>query len=335
MPSDPRTIGGIELHGRLGEGAMGTVYFGITPDGDQVAVKVISKRSAAADGELRARFENEIGAMRTVQGSRVASLVAASEPGEEPAWLAMAYIRGLTLRQYVDARGPLPGDMGAALGDLLTEALGAIHAADLWHRDLKPANIMLAADGPKVIDFGLVALLGSDQELTRSNQFIGTPVTCSPEQISNPRDLTAAADVYSLGATLVFALAQHYPYERPNLPAMIHAITDPGTSPDLSGVPATLEPVISAMVAYEPEVRPTLGQASAEFRQVCWSAGLSPQDARVHLATLTYVEQPTDPPSDIEPPRPPVRRREVRPPVPAVDALATRLRSAYQRGTRL
>ncbi|MBA9002702.1 serine/threonine-protein kinase [Thermomonospora cellulosilytica] len=335
-PSDPRSVGGIALHGRLGEGGMGVVYFGVTPEGQPVAVKVISGQGNAADGELRERFDREIAAMHMVQGPRVAALVAAADPGEPEPWLAMEYVRGLTLREYVNGHGPLPAHLGAALGDLLAEALRAIHAAGLLHRDLKPANVLLGADGPKVIDFGLAALVEAGHELTRTGQFIGTPMTAAPEQISDPRDLTPAADVYALGATLIFALAHHFPYERPQLPALIFAITDPNTAPDLRGVPATLEPVIRAMVEHDPRARPTLPEAAEEFRRVLRTDGLTPHDARVHLATQTYVELPTDPPVDVELPRPArVRRRDARPPGRTVQDLALRLCTAYQRAARL
>ncbi|MEU6034712.1 serine/threonine-protein kinase [Actinomadura sp. NPDC047616] len=336
-PSDPRDIGGIALHGRLGEGGMGAVYFGITAEGQPVAVKVIRK-DFADHQELRERFDREIEAMEAVQGPRVASLVAASDPGDEQPWLAMEYVRGLTLRQFVDEHGELTADMGAALGDFLAEGVAAIHAAKLFHRDLKPANILLGLDGPKVIDFGLVALAEAEHHLTATGMMLGTPLTSAPEQVESPKNAGAAADVYSLGATLLYALARHYPYERPTVPALLRAITDRDTAPDLSGVPPTLEPVIAAMLAFAPEARPTLAEAADEFQQVYGVAGLSRRDARIHLATLTYVARPSDPPTDLDPPRPrPARsaRRETRPATPMVKALAERLENVYQRAVRL
>ncbi|MFC5751067.1 serine/threonine-protein kinase [Actinomadura rugatobispora] len=337
-PSDPRVIGGIELRGRLGEGGMGAVYFGLTADGEQVAVKVI--RDAMVGHQIvRERFNREIKVMDMIRGPGVAGLVAAAAEGEEPPWLAMEYVRGLTLRQYVEGRGTLAAAMGAALGDLLVEALIAVHTAKLLHRDLKPGNILLGSEGPKIIDFGLAGLLEAleDQELTSTNETFGTPVTMSPEQVESAKNLTPAADVYSLGATLIYALAGHFPYQRPNKNALFHAITDSNIAPDLSGLPPTLEPVIVAMVAHEPASRPTLAEAADEFRRVCKEAGLSPRDARVHLATLTFVKRDTDPPSDFDPPSQAWRRRPVTVPVPrpAIQALADRIRAAYATSTRL
>ncbi|MDL4774535.1 MULTISPECIES: serine/threonine-protein kinase [Thermomonosporaceae] len=336
QPSDPRDIGGIELHGTLGEGGMGKVYFGVTPDGRHVAIKVIRKQ-LAGDPEIRERFDREVLAMGMVQGPRVASLVAAAGPGAERPWLAMEYVRGLTLKDYLATRKPLTAEMGAVLGDLLAEALGAIHRAGLLHRDLKPGNILLGPDGPKVIDFGLVDLTGTDQQLTKTGAFLGTLAFMAPEHVLSPKDLPPAADVYSLGATLVQALTGHLPYDRPHQAAMIMAIRDPDEVPDLSGVPFALEPVIGAMLAHDPALRPTPAEASGEFRQVLAGAGLGLRDARVHFTELTYVEQPSDPPSDIDPPRRRARQGqgERQAPRPAVSMLADRLAHAYAPGGRL
>ena len=146
-----------------------------------------------------------------VQGPRVASLIASSAPDEFPPWFAAEYVRGLTLTEYVAQYGPLPAELAAALGIGLAEALTAIHEAGILHRDLKPSNILLGRDGPKVIDFGLAALTAAPGDLTRTSETIGTPVCMAPEQVNSAKDLTTAADVYSLGAVLVFALDRALP----------------------------------------------------------------------------------------------------------------------------
>ncbi|GAA4241805.1 hypothetical protein GCM10022254_72150 [Actinomadura meridiana] len=335
-PSDPREVGGIELHGRLGEGGMGVVYFGVTPDAERVAVKVIRDGLSSQVG-IRERFDREVRAMRMVQGPHVAGLVAASEPDADSPWLAMDHVRGETLKEYLEGHPPLTAEMGAALGFLLAEALADIHAADILHRDMKPANILLGPDGPKVIDFGLVDLAEADDGLTQTGMRLGTPVFMSPEQVESAKDLTPATDVYSTGVTLLYALTRHLPYGPMNGHALYFAIANPDKKPDLSGLPASLEPAIEAMTAHDPEARPTPAEASAEFRGVLAADGLTPWDARVHFATLTYVERPDDPPSDIEPPRRPVRprHRERSAPRPVVASLADRLALAYGPGTRL
>ncbi|WP_433472792.1 serine/threonine-protein kinase [Spirillospora sp. CA-142024] len=335
-PADPREIGGIELHGRLGQGGMGVVYFGVTPDAEHVAVKVIRDGMASQDG-IRERFDREVLALGMVQGPRVAGLVAAAEPGAEAPWLAMEYVRGETLKEYLETRPALSAEMGAALGVLLAEALTEIHGARLLHRDMKPGNVLLGPDGPKVIDFGLVDLTEADESLTRTGFRLGTPVFMSPEQVDSAKGLAPATDVYSMGVTLLYALTKHLPYEGLNGHALYFAIANPDKEPDLSGVPAPLAPVVEAMTAHDPRVRPTPVEASREFRGVLAAGGLTPRDARVHLATLTYVERPDDPPSDVEPPRRPARprHRERSVPRPVVASLADRLALAYGPGPRL
>jgi eukaryotic-like serine/threonine-protein kinase len=329
--ADPGQIGDIQLHGRLGQGGMGMVFFGVTVEGDRVAVKMI-REELAGNPDVRARFEREIVALRMVQGPRVAGLVDTSEPEAARPWLAVEYVRGLTLRDYVQAAGPLPAEMGAALGILLAEGLAEIHRAGLLHRDLKPANILLGRDGPKVIDFGLAALADGTAELTASTDMIGTPACMPPEQVSSPRDLTAAADVYALGAALLFALTGHYPYTRPTLPALLHAIMDPAVVPDLAGLPPSLAP-ISAMLDHDPASRPGVHTVDSSLRDVLAAVGLPVRAARIRLAELTYTERTADPPADIEPPRPPRRRplREPRAPDDVVAVLAEKLRRDYAR----
>ncbi|SNS44068.1 Serine/threonine protein kinase [Actinomadura meyerae] len=334
-PSDPRMIGGIEVHGRLGQGGMGTVYFGVTPDAEQVAVKVI-RDGLTGDG-IRERFDREVLALGMVQGPRVAGLVAASEPGAEPPWLAMEYVRGATLKEYLDGRPLLTAEMGAVLGVLMAEALTEIHGARILHRDVKPGNVLLGPDGPKLIDFGLVDLAEAEDGLTQTGMRLGTPVFMPPEQVESAKGLTPAADVYSTGATLLYALTGHYPYALKGGHALYSAIMNPEQRPDVSGLPASLAPAIEAMLEHAPESRPTPAEASAEFCRVLDAAGLSVNDARVHFATLTYIARPDDPPSDIDPPRRPARprHREHSVPRPVVASLADRLALAYAPGPTL
>ena len=143
-PGDPDKIGGIVLRGRLGEGGMGTVYFGVTPDGDRVAVKTI-RQDLTENDEAKDRFDREIIVLGMVAGPRIAALLAASEPDEVPPWFATEYVQGLTLSEYVTERGPLTTAMAAALGVMLAEGLNDIHTAGLLHRDLKPGNVILGA----------------------------------------------------------------------------------------------------------------------------------------------------------------------------------------------
>jgi eukaryotic-like serine/threonine-protein kinase len=328
-PTDPAELGGIELRGRLGRGGMGVVFYGVTPDGEQVAVKMI-RDDLLERSEARGRFDREGLAIGMVQGPRVASLIASSPPDEFPPWFAVEYIRGLTLTEYVAQCGPLPAELAAALGIGLAEALTTIHEAGILHRDLKPSNIILGKDGPKVIDFGLAALTAAPGDLTRTSETIGTPVCMAPEQVNSAKDLTTAADVYSLGAVLVFALTAHYPYERPTVPATLHAIADAATLPDLAGVPENLVGPVAGMLAHAPSARPVL----SEVTEVLAAAGpAGPADGLQRLAAATYRERPTDPPP-ADPPRARRPRLQQNPRVPSVlvQQVADDLRLGYASG---
>ncbi|MGI5324456.1 serine/threonine-protein kinase [Actinomadura nitritigenes] len=324
--SDPRRIGDrITLHGRLGLGGMGRVYYGVTDDREQVAVKVIRADLVDRD-EVRERFFRETEALRTVEGAHIASLVDASAEDDEQPWLAMEFVRGLTLKECVTERGPLSVENAAALGVLLADALRCVHEAGLLHRDLKPGNVLLGRDGPMVIDLGLVAFAEGPTDLTTSKAMLGTPTCMAPEQASTPKQITAAADVYSLGATLLFALTGHYAYKADTIMALMAQIISPTTSPDLSGLPEPFKEVIAATLAKSAADRPTVAAASARFAELC-----GPLPAAVRALTMaTYVERDSDPEEVVPLPR---QRRidlsQVAPPGSVVARLADRLRTAY------
>jgi serine/threonine protein kinase len=331
-PADPTELGGIALRGRLGSGGMGTVYYGVTAEGEQVAVKMI-RADLLDKSEVQARFDREATAIGMVQGPRVANLIATSSPDEAPPWFAVEYVRGLTLAEYVSQHGPLPAAMGAALGIGLAEALTAIHAAGILHRDLKPSNVLLGREGPKVIDFGLAALMSEPGDITRTTDTIGTPVCMAPEQVKSPRDLTTEVDVYALGAVLTYALTGHYPYERPTMPAMLFAIADPATPPDLSAVPEELAGPVSAMLAHAPAARPPLSDVTASLVKVLAGDGLTDSgDALRQLAVRTYRARDSDPPP-ADPPAPRRPRLPDNPVVPntLVQRVADSLRRDYDR----
>ena len=326
--ADPEELGGIALAGRLGEGGMGTVYYGVTEDGTPVAVKTI-RDAQLGKAEARSRFEREILALGMVQGPRIAALIDSCQPGEMPPWLAVEYIQGLTLKEYVEDKGPLTGTMGAALGLLLAEALTAIHQVGLLHRDFKPANIILGRDGPIVIDFGLVGLLDEAGDITTTGERLGTPACMAPEQVNSARDLPPATDVYALGATLTFALTGHYLYQRPGSQAIMAAIADLNAAPDLSGLPDQMREPVQAMLAHDPDARPGLPAVTQALTQVLADAGLTPAQEQRRFADLTYIERKSDP--DTPAPRRVRQRLQEDPRVPSqlVREIAESLRQEY------
>ncbi|RAY12815.1 serine/threonine protein kinase [Actinomadura craniellae] len=243
---DPAEVGGHRLVGRLGEGGMGRVYLGRTPGGRMVAVKVVWPRVARSPG-YRQRFAQEVSAARRVGGFHTAQVVAADPDADLP-WIATAYIPGPSLDRAVTERGPLPVAEVRALGAGLAEGLAAIHACGLVHRDLKPGNILLADDGPRIIDFG-IARLDDRAGLTRPGMVLGTPAYMSPEQ-ARREPVEAPSDVFSLGAVLAFAALGDDPF----------GPDGPETAPDriagLDGLPAGLRRTVEACLAPRPADRP-------------------------------------------------------------------------------
>jgi serine/threonine protein kinase len=314
---------------------MGVVYFGVTLDGEPVAVKTI-RAEALSKPAARSRFEREILALRMVQGPRVATLVRAWEPGngdaDVPPWLAVEYIRGLNLTEYIELHRPLPAEMGVAFGLLLAEALGDIHAAGLLHRDFKPGNIILGRDGPIVIDFGLVGLLDETGDITHTGDLLGTPQCMAPEQVRAQGHVTAAADIYALGVVLTYATTGHYLYQRPDRNSLLFAIADPNTAPDLSGVADQILGLLKAMIAHDPDARPGLAAVTQALADILAISGLTNVEAQRQLAELTYVERPTDP-SYTQPAASRARRmpRDPNPPQEIVRQVADRLRRDYAR----
>ncbi|GAA4325993.1 hypothetical protein GCM10023178_38480 [Actinomadura luteofluorescens] len=176
-PGDPRRIGPYELEARLGAGGMGQVFLGASPGARSVAVKVI-RAEHAEDARFRRRFAREVEAARKVGGFHTAQVVDADSEADAP-WLVTAFIPGPSLREVVAERGPLDPDDVRALAAGLAEGLAAIHACGLVHRDLKPGNVIMAADGPRIIDFG-IALATDATVLTSHNVVVGTYAYMSP-----------------------------------------------------------------------------------------------------------------------------------------------------------
>jgi serine/threonine protein kinase len=294
MSDLPAQIGRYAVSCRLGRGGMGEVFLAYSPAGSPVAVKVI--RSDRLDPTTRGRFEREAAIARTVIGTnRVARFLDADPYADRP-WLAMEYVPGFTLLEYLDEHGVLPAPLVASLGALVAEGLQAVHSVGLLHRDLKPQNVMLGADGPMIIDFGLAAFIDASSSLdslSHSGMIIGSVRCMPPEQAGgNPR-VTTAADVYALGTVLLYAAARHYPYVGESWQAIVNQVTNPQVEPDLNGIPASLVPLLRGMLAYEPEARPTLDDVADSCAALLGDVAISPADARLALIGRTAGQHPS------------------------------------------
>ncbi|MEY9841799.1 protein kinase [Streptacidiphilus sp. EB103A] len=248
---DPPQLGGYRLLARLGAGGMGRVYLARSRGGRRVALKVI-RPELADDPDFRARFAREVASARAVSGAFTVAVLDADPEAATP-WLATEYVPGPSLSAAVREHGPLPLDSVRALAAGLAEALEAIHAAGVVHRDLKPSNVLLAADGPRVIDFG-ISRAAEATELTRTGMVVGSPGFMSPEQIEGTA-VTPATDVFSLGAVLAFAATGAGPFGEGATPALLYRVVH--SEPQLEGVPGPLRGLIAACLAKEAATRPS------------------------------------------------------------------------------
>ncbi|GGW18286.1 serine/threonine protein kinase [Streptomyces capoamus] len=252
--SDPAEVGGYRIEDRLGSGGMGVVYLARSASGRRLAVKVVHGQYAD-DDEFRARFRRELAAARQVSGAFTAPVVDADADAPRP-WMATLYIPGEDLGTHVRRHGPLPPGRLRDLAAGLAEALRDIHRAGVVHRDLKPANVMLADDGPRVIDFGIsrAAEAAAMDALTQTGRVMGTPPFMSPEQFASPHEVGPATDIFSLGAVLVYAATRRGPFDSPSPWETATRVVD--GVPELAGVPEDLLPFVRLCLEKHPKSRP-------------------------------------------------------------------------------
>jgi outer membrane protein assembly factor BamB len=262
----PEYAGHYRLESCLGSGGMGVVHVARSTSGMKLAVKVVHAEFAR-DPEFRGRFRQEVAAARKVSGAFTASVVDADPDAGRP-WMATLFIPGPTLADEVKRNGPMaPAELRRLMAGL-AEALRDIHRVGVVHRDLKPSNVLLAEDGPKVIDFGISR--PKDSELrTETGKLIGTPPFMAPEQFRRPREVGPAADIFALGSVMVHAATGRGPFDSDSPYVVAYQVVH--DEPDLTGVPANLAPLIVRCLAKEPEERPTPDELMRELRSVAAS----------------------------------------------------------------
>ncbi|MEU1728912.1 protein kinase [Nonomuraea sp. NPDC005692] len=275
---DSPHMGPYRLHARLGGGGMGQVFLGRSPGGRLVAVKVV-RPELADNADFRRRFASEVEAARKVGGFYTAQVVDADTDAAQP-WLATAYIPGPSLQQAIEEHGPLPLESAAVLGAGLAEGLAAVHACEMVHRDLKPANVILAEDGPRLIDFGIARALDATSH-TQTSTVLGTAAFMSPEQ-AMAQQVGPPSDVFSLGCVLAFAVTGRSPFGTGPVHAVVFRVVH--AEPDLHGVPAPLAALVTACLAKDPAARPRLEQVLTQL-----TALASPDQGRWLPEALTQV----------------------------------------------
>ncbi|MFB7836700.1 bifunctional serine/threonine-protein kinase/ABC transporter substrate-binding protein [Streptomyces sp. NPDC056056] len=258
--ADPSTIAGYRLLGRLGAGGMGVVYLARSGGGALAALKLI-RAEHAADPGFRERFRREAAAAERITGRWVVRVLGADPEAREP-WLATEFVPGPSLAEAVALHGALPEPTVRALGARLASALGDMHEAGLVHRDVKPGNVLLALDGPRLIDFGIARSAGATA-LTATGAMIGTPGFLAPEQarVAGSDEVGPAGDVFSLGCVLAYTLTGERPFGTGAVAAVVYRTVH--EDPDLDGVPAPLLPLVSTCLRKNPADRPTAAEVRA------------------------------------------------------------------------
>jgi hypothetical protein len=250
---DPEQIGGYRLTARLGAGGMGVVYLGEAEDGGLVAVKVL-RPELADDPEFRRRFQREVSVLTKVKGVCTVRVIAADTESIAP-FMVTEFIDGPSLAEYVDRHGPLGADMLYGLATGLAEALTVIHAAGIVHRDLKPSNVILAPDGPKVIDFGIAQTLDATA-VTKTGMMVGSAGFMAPEQVLGKPG--PPADIFVWGVTIGYAASGESPFGGGPTEAVLYRVLH--SDPDVSAIPESLRSLVTAALAKDAKHRPSAQQ---------------------------------------------------------------------------
>ncbi len=254
-PSDPREVGPYRLTGCLGSGGQGVVYLGESPTGQPVAVKMLHAR-LSEEPQARERFLREIAAARQVRQFCTARVLDADTSGDRP-YVVSEYVEGISLSRLITEQGPRDPDALERLAVATVTALAAIHQAGVVHRDFKPSNVICGSDGPRVIDFGLARVIDSamtNSAITNTSEIVGTPTFMAPEHFTGAK-VTAASDMFSWAATMVYAASGRPPFGRDSIPAVFHRILH--EEPDLPPLTEPVRTLVVACLNKRAEDRPT------------------------------------------------------------------------------
>jgi Protein kinase domain len=250
--AEPQWLGPYRLVEQIGEGGMGVVHLAVAPSGALVAVKALRPWLVGGhDG--RTRFGREVAALSRVRGPRIAEVLDADVESDPP-YVVTRYVRGPSLDRAVADHGPLRSPALGRLSAGLAEALANVHGVGVVHRDVKPGNVVLAEEGPVLIDFGLARAV-DETRLTATGLVIGTPGYLAPETIEGAPP-SPATDVHGWAATVAFAATGRPPFGTGPDSAVLDRIRR--GDHDLAGVPSRLVAILHRALAVEPERRPTV-----------------------------------------------------------------------------
>ncbi|TMR93403.1 protein kinase domain-containing protein [Nonomuraea basaltis] len=289
-PGDPQQLGGMDLLGRLGEGGQGVVYLAKDHADARVAVKWL-RPDQSGDAIGVERFLREVQVAQQVAPFCTAAVLGTGVEQDRP-YIISEYIEGPSLQRVVQEEGPRMGTVLHRLAIGTATALAAIHQAGIVHRDFKPANVIIGADGPRVIDFGIARALNATS--TISSMVVGTPSYMPPEQVMG-HTVGPAADMFAWGSAMVFAASGKAPFGSDTMPAVINRVLN--QQPDLGMLDGQLRDVVAACLAKDPSQRPTAEQVIMRLLQhPAPNSGMLAQ-AAAEAAPQQPFAPPTGPPS--------------------------------------
>ncbi|NUR89650.1 MAG: serine/threonine protein kinase [Nonomuraea sp.] len=277
---DPPMIGHYHLLSRLGVGGQGVVYLGKGPDGSHVAVKVLH---GDISPRTRERFAKELAAARRVDPYAIAQVLDAALDGRPP-YIVSEYVQGPSLQQAGIHQGPALQRLAISTAT----ALSAVHKAGIVHRDFKPANVLLALDGPRVIDFGIAR--DTETSLTVTSSIVGTPAYMAPEQLGG-RDIGPPTDVFAWAGVMVFAATGRPPFGNDHLPAVVGRILH--APPDLSGLGEPMRSIVGNCLAKDPARRPGMQEVLLQLLGEVPVRPPQPVALETGPATVPVTRRPT------------------------------------------
>ncbi|MCX5345772.1 serine/threonine-protein kinase [Streptomyces atratus] len=280
----PDRIGPYRPLRRLGAGGMGTVYYAHPPGGEPLAVKVLHPEFRA-DPVHRRRFAREVVTLTKISGPYLLELAAADAQADRP-WLATPYAAGSTLAEHVEAHGPLTDVSLTTFAAATAHALACIHRAGVAHRDLKPSNVILAADGPRVVDFGIAHHLDATA-VTATRTTTGTPGWMAPEQLEHAATGNAS-DLFAWGILIAYAATGQHPFGAPT--GIEYRITT--AEPVLDGLPAALRRLVGTALAKDPAARPPAAELATQAAALNGPAGAAAFPTLINDRTVVLPPLP-------------------------------------------